>query len=334
MALTLEEIEKRISDSYEIPNNVLNAVPEPMVTVRTSTYQHGPYIKDCIEGVLMQKTTFPIEFIIGEDFSTDGTREIVFEYAKKYPDIIRVITADYNIGMRANGYRCRRKYRGKYIAICEGDDYWTDPYKLQKQVDFMERNADYSMCVHAAEYVYTNREKVQKYPEAKSQEISTDKLIEKGGGYFATSSYFFKPFNTRDLPGWLSNVPTGDYYVTLIAALHGKVYYINDVMSCYRVKSEGSWSSQKRSIEWYKNHFNKHIQCLSEYNKLTNFAFSKSIKIRQKQFLSNLTIIYLREDTPQGLKLMFYHFDKVGFKIILRFVKFTYKKTILQLKAK
>ena len=77
MALPLEEIEKRISDSYEIPNNVLNAVPEPMVTVRTSTYQHGPYIRDCIEGVLMQKTTFTIEFIIGEDFSIDGTREIV-----------------------------------------------------------------------------------------------------------------------------------------------------------------------------------------------------------------------------------------------------------------
>ena len=121
------EIEKRIQDSYELKNNVLKVVPNPLVTVRTSTYQHAPFIKKCIEGVLMQKTDFPIEFIIGEDYSKDGTREIVFEYAKKYPDIIRVFTADYNVGSKANGRRCIKAARGKYMALCEGDDYWTDP---------------------------------------------------------------------------------------------------------------------------------------------------------------------------------------------------------------
>ena len=121
--LPKEEIEKRVSDSYQLLNNVIEAVPKPMVTIRTSTYQHGLYIKDCIEGVLMQKTNFPIEFIIGEDFSTDGTREIVFEYAKKYPDIIRVFTVDYNVGSKANDQRCIRVARGKYMALCEGDDH-------------------------------------------------------------------------------------------------------------------------------------------------------------------------------------------------------------------
>ncbi len=153
MALSVEEIEKRIADSYELPNNVLKQVSRPLVSVRTSTYNHGPYIRQCIEGVLMQKTDFPFEFIIGEDFSTDETREIVFEYAGKYPDVIRVITADYNVGSKANGRRCIRACRGKYMAICEGDDYWTDPLKLQKQVDFLEANlsyglihTDYSVC--------------------------------------------------------------------------------------------------------------------------------------------------------------------------------------------
>src|SRR5690606_19306327 len=98
MVLSAEELKKRVKDSYELPNNVLRLIDEPLVTVRTSTYQHGPYIGRCIEGVLMQKTTFPFEFIIGEDCSTDGTREIVFEYAKKFSDRIRVITADYNVG--------------------------------------------------------------------------------------------------------------------------------------------------------------------------------------------------------------------------------------------
>lgn len=168
--LTTEEIEKRISDSYELPNNVLDAVPEPLVTIRTSTYNHGPYIRQCIEGVLMQKTNFPFELIIGEDYSTDETRDIVFEYAKKYPDIIRVITADYNVGSKANGRRCIRACRGKYIAICEGDDYWIDPYKLQKQVDFLELHPSYSLvCCNFLKYdqdlgLFYERNK-QKFPQ-------------------------------------------------------------------------------------------------------------------------------------------------------------------------
>ena len=117
-----EEIEKRVCDSYILPNQVVKSIPEPVVTVRTITYQQASYIEQCIQGVLMQKTNFPFEYIIGEDFSTDGTREIVFEYAEKYPEKIRVITADYNVG-NANSRRCNRISRGKYIALCEGDDY-------------------------------------------------------------------------------------------------------------------------------------------------------------------------------------------------------------------
>lgn len=154
MNLTNEEIEKRISDSYELPNRVIEKYPHPLVSIRTSTYNHEPYIKQCIEGVLMQKTNFPFEYIIGEDYSTDETRKIVFEYARKYPDIIRVITADYNVGSKANGRRCIRACRGKYIAICEGDDYWTDPLKLQKQVDFLENHPEYGMCYTKVRYYY------------------------------------------------------------------------------------------------------------------------------------------------------------------------------------
>lgn len=151
MVIDVAEIEKRVNDSYELPNSVIAVVQQPLVTVRTSTYQHGAFIRQCIEGVLMQKTAFPFEFIIGEDFSTDGTRQIVFEYAQRYPNVIRVITADYNVGMKANGTRCMRRARGKYIALCEGDDYWTDPLKLQKQVDFLEANLEYSVCCGAYE---------------------------------------------------------------------------------------------------------------------------------------------------------------------------------------
>ncbi len=133
-------IEQGIKDSYEIPNTVLQHVPNPMVSVRTSTFQHVQFIRQCIEGVLGQQTTFPFEFIIGEDFSTDGTREIVLEYAEKFPDRIRVITADRNVGMKANGRRCIQVLRGKYVALCEGDDHWIDPQKLQRQVEALEKS--------------------------------------------------------------------------------------------------------------------------------------------------------------------------------------------------
>lgn len=133
---------------------------EPIVSVRMSTYNHEPYIAQAIEGVVTQETEYPFELIIGEDCSTDRTREIVFEYQKKYPDIIRVIAWDKNVGMRKNGRRAYMACRGKYIAICEGDDYWHHPGKLQKQIDFLENHPDYGMVHSDADYVVVETGKV------------------------------------------------------------------------------------------------------------------------------------------------------------------------------
>ncbi len=121
---------------------------EPLVSVLSITYNHSAYISQAIESFLAQQTTFPFEIVIGEDCSTDGTREIVFDYAKRYSHIIRVITSDCNVGAMSNFLRTFDSCRGKYIAICEGDDFWHDPEKLQVQVDFLEANSDHGM-VHS-----------------------------------------------------------------------------------------------------------------------------------------------------------------------------------------
>lgn len=118
----------------------------PLVSIVTITYNHEPYIRKCIEGILMQQVNFSIEFIIAEDCSTDGTLAICKEYATKYPDIIKLITSETNVGALYNEVRAIASAKGKYIAFCEGDDYWTEPLKLQKQVDFLENNLDYSVC--------------------------------------------------------------------------------------------------------------------------------------------------------------------------------------------
>lgn len=126
---------------------------EPLVSICCLTYNHAKYVRQCIDGFLMQKTSFPIEILVHDDASTDGTDVILQEYESKYPNIIFPIYETEN--KYSNGYRGRMdivfnysRARGKYIASCEGDDYWTDPMKLQKQVDFMESHPEYSVCFH------------------------------------------------------------------------------------------------------------------------------------------------------------------------------------------
>ncbi len=130
----------------------------PLVSVKMITFNHAPYIARAIEGVLQQKVNFPLELIIGEDCSTDGTREIAYRYQEKYPDIIRIVTSDHNVGMKKNNYRTTKACKGKYIAFCEGDDFWHHPEKVQKQVDYLETNADCGM-VYSSYDVYHSESK-------------------------------------------------------------------------------------------------------------------------------------------------------------------------------
>lgn len=242
MFLSEEEIEKRVRDSYELKNDVLKMTSKPLVSIRTSTYNHGPYIKQCIEGVLMQKTNFPFEYIIGEDFSTDETREIVFEYARKFPNVIRVITADYNVGSKANGRRCINACRGKYMAICEGDDYWVDPLKLQKQVDFLEKNPEYSMCFHNALVHWENN----KFPDVTfacledrdytGEEIYCNWIV-------PTASVVFR----KECLGGVykervknPSILYGDIILFLSLIEKGKVHAFPEIMSVYRRHEGGA----------------------------------------------------------------------------------------------
>ncbi len=125
----------------------------PLVSVQLITYNHRPYIAQAIEGALQQQTSFPFEIVIGEDCSTDGTREMVFEYQRRFPARIRVITSDRNMGPYANQRRVHAASAGKYLAICDGDDFWHDPRKLQRQVDYLEDRPEYSLVHTDADWL-------------------------------------------------------------------------------------------------------------------------------------------------------------------------------------
>ncbi|TVQ45483.1 MAG: glycosyltransferase [Saprospirales bacterium] len=236
-----KKIQNAIFRSYELKNNVLDAIPEPLVTVRTSTYQHSKYIEQCIQGVLNQKTSFPVEYIIGEDFSTDGTREIVCSYAKKYPDRIRVVISDRNEGVRGNGWRCKVRARGKYIALCEGDDYWSDPLKLQKQVDYLEQNPKAQFSFHFSS-ILKDDQIIGKRPNSGGGVIKLENLLFRKT--YPTMSLVFRRTAAlyMDQIRLYKQFCTGDFLLVLLLASRGPGYLFPEVMGVYRVHPGGVYS--------------------------------------------------------------------------------------------
>src|SRR4030042_4698887 len=135
---------------------------EPLVSVIMITYNQAPYIAQAIEGVLRQKVNFLLELVIGEDCSADGTREIVSGYQERYPDIVRVVTSERNIGLRVKCYRTIKACKGKFIAFCEGDDYWQNPWKLQKQADYLENHPECGLIYSSFDVYYQKSKRLIK----------------------------------------------------------------------------------------------------------------------------------------------------------------------------
>jgi glycosyltransferase involved in cell wall biosynthesis len=297
--LTAEEIEKRISDSYELPNKVLELIPEPLVSIRTSTYNHGPYIKECIEGVLMQKTSFPVEYIIGEDYSTDETRKTVFEYAQKYPEKIRVITADYNVGSKANGRRCIRACRGKYMALCEGDDYWTDPYKLQKQVDFLEKNSEYGMCYTKAKMFSQKRKRFLK--RTWGAPVSLEALL-LGDEVPTLTICAHKELILKyieEIKPETKNWIIGDHPLLLWFIQNSKIHFINEFSGVYRilVNSAIHKTSFEEAIKMVDDSFDIRLFFVNLYN---HSEFKNTLTDNRKLCLASNAIKFKKYSLYSG----------------------------------
>lgn len=205
----------------------------PLVSVHIITYNQDRYIAQAIEGALGQQTDFAFEIIIGEDCSTDGTRDAVFEYQKKYPEMIRVITSEQNVGAAANSLRVREACRGKYTAICDGDDYWTDPSKLQKQVAFLEAHPEYSICCHDVDIVNDGVPKDDhKYVDFSANTFSFDDAVR--GHFIPTLSVVCRRELLDALPEWVSECVSGDIPMELLMLDAGLGYYIHETMGVKR----------------------------------------------------------------------------------------------------
>lgn len=211
----------------------------PKVSVLMITYNHERFIAEAIDSVLMQETDFDVELVIGEDCSTDRTREIVLDYERKYPDTIRLLLPEQNLGMIPNFVQTYEACRGEYIALLEGDDYWTDLRKLQKQVDFLESMPSFVACSHNAEIVYedTSHES-HPYctPEQKSVWAFEDTLERNP---FPTASMLFRNRLLVSFPEWFFQTVHADSALYILLTQHGPIGYLNEAMSVYRIHRGG-----------------------------------------------------------------------------------------------
>ena len=229
----------------------------PVVSICCLTYNHEPYIRQCLDGFVMQKTNFPIEILIHDDASTDRTQDIIREYEAKYPNIIKPIYQKENqyskgipIGITFNMSRAQ----GKYVAMCEGDDYWTDPYKLQKQVDFLESHPDYVMCSHRFDQYIQEKgilvEDADK--DFKGADYDLQNLI--GGKWLTQTLTVMYRRSALDLKRYEQYGMSMDIILLYELLLHGKGYCFPEAMGVYRYHDGGVWSevsqNRRRLIEF------------------------------------------------------------------------------------
>lgn len=293
-----------------------------IVSVSVVTYNHIDYIKQCLDGILMQQTTFPFEVILGEDESTDGTREICKEYANKHPDKIKlflrsrkdVIYINGNATGRYNFIENLKAAKGKYIALCEGDDYWTDPLKLQKQVDFLEINNEYGGIATNSEVVYNDSEsKSHLFSIRKEKSFNLNDLLESRPFHTATFLFKRKDFK-KDFP---VNVLSADRTLFMLVACFGKIKYLQDITAVYRKNATGI--SSKVTSKQMRKDFN-----ISPYIS----KYSKSLKKNKLNAFVSYTVfayshkIYLRDYIKYSLYLVYYNFFKrYGIKNKLKSIK-------------
>lgn len=265
---------------------------EIIVSVLTTAYNHKPFIAQTIESIVTQKTDFPFELIIHDDASTDGTADIIREYAEKYPDIIRPIYQtenQYSKGVDVYSFM-DPLIRGKYVAQCEGDDMWCDDRKLQMQVDFLENHAEYVACVHNTKFVnmQTNEEKIR-YSLDQERDLNFTQLIAGGSSCYHTSSLMWRANIDITYPVFAKEdlLIGSDYIFSLFLSLQGKIRYFPNVMSIYRFLTPGSWTwRNSQSQDKVLKVFQDGIYFLTEMNKYTNFQYTELIDklILKKKF--------------------------------------------------
>lgn len=274
-------------------NNKDNLQNKPLVSILCITYNHKNYIRQCLDGFVMQKTNFDFIAYVSDDCSTDGTTEIVKEYEYKYPNIIKGIYHSKNTNIIGNYFDVVNACKSKYVAVCEGDDYWIDEYKLQKQVDFLESNPDYAICFHPVKVVYEG------FDFEKTDEIyPTQKMIKSGttfelllkANFIQTNSVMYRwEFNDKKIEEYFpKDIMPLDWYLHLLHAKEGKIKMLTDVMSVYRRNPSGCWSDSITNMD--KIYLQYDLQIINFYDYVCN-----SIANLSQEYIQNILLLEVKK---------------------------------------
>lgn len=258
---------------------------QPLVSIICNTYNQVSYIRDALDSFLMQKTSFPVEILVHDDASPDGTADVVRSYAERYPDRVFPILQTENQtrqGAKITLDIQAPRARGRFIAFCEGDDYWTDPDKLQKQVDALLAHPGVDACAHAADEVHAETKKVLSVTAPADREciLTTEQVILGGGEYVATNSLLFRAEILQKPSRALQSLSL-DYTMQIMGALRGGLYYLPDVMSAHRVSADSSWSAKAKKDPGIRIRLNRRIAHMFELlNEDTENRFAETVNAR------------------------------------------------------
>ena len=299
---------------------------KPLVSISCITYNHENFITEALDSFLMQETDFPFEVLVHDDCSTDNTANIIREYEKKYPNIIKPIYQkenQYSKGIKVGATFNFPRAKGEYIALCEGDDYWTDPEKLQIQLDLMLENPECYLSFHPADEVTEGKLSGRVFADHDSKNrVFTDIEMIRGidNVFCPTASMVFYRGVMSPIPEFFATAPVGDNFMQFLGSLHGGALFIAKKMSIYRTGHPGAWSTimeEKDNISvasYIRNREDlafKYTKSLNDMGRFIDQKYREEIDRKISEKLLFLSLLYLKNDRYQDFQKMIVRSQKI-----------------------
>jgi glycosyltransferase involved in cell wall biosynthesis len=268
------------------------------VTVVLLTYNHEKYIAQALESVLTQQTEFVYEVVVLDDCSTDRTRDVLYDFKNRYPDIVQLVLAERNQNDNRGWGREILDARSPYVALLDGDDYWTSPYKLQKQADFLDQHLELSMCFHGVTVFYEDRDKTPWISGSPKDTLTLADLIE--GNFVQTCSIMLRGGLITSFPEWWYVGGIGDWELLLFFAQHGDVGYIDEVMGAYRKHVGGIYTASNDT-----DRIGRQIRMYENINRYFDFKHNTTIKNIMSELCHDLAIQFAERQDWSNAKTNF-----------------------------
>jgi glycosyltransferase involved in cell wall biosynthesis len=278
--------------------------PLPLVSVSMITYNHEKYIKEAIESILIQRTSFDYELILSNDNSPDNTHAIIEEILQNHPKrhLVRYICHKQNLGMMQNSIHNLENCKGKYIAFCEGDDAWTDPLKLETQISEMKKHPECDLSFHPA-IVFSGKNKTNSIISLESRKtriFSASEVIKGGGEFCPTASLIITKAALSKLPTSFNEGPVGDYFIQIIGSLRGGALYINKIMSLYRIHTDCSWNTSLNRLTNKTKFFEAYARSILKFDTFLKRKYSSEIHTEIRKHYKDISTLKLQQEGSEG----------------------------------